>query len=138
MVNNVVLIGRLTRDPELRTSESGTTLAKFGIAVNKRFKPKDGSADADFFNVTAFNKTAEFVGNYLTKGRMVAITGRIETRKYTDKDGNNREAVDIIAETVNGLDRPREDEGGGGGQRAGARMGGAAPAEDEIDPFDVD
>lgn len=114
-MNRVVLIGRLTRDPELRTTNTGKNVASFSVAVNKRFKPQDGSADADFFRVTAWGQTADFVSNYLTKGRLVAIDGRIEQRNWTDKDGNKRESVDVVAENVQGLDRARDDAGGGGG-----------------------
>ncbi|MES1227075.1 MAG: single-stranded DNA-binding protein [Armatimonadota bacterium] len=135
-MNNIALVGRLTRDPELRTASTGNNMAKFAIAVDRRFK-REGEPTADFFNVVVFGKAADFVGNYLTKGRLVSVTGRIEIRKYVDKDGNNREAVEVTADNVNGLDRPRDDEGGGGGGGQRARMS-AAPSEDEIDPFDVD
>jgi single-strand DNA-binding protein len=109
-------------------------MAKFAIAVDRRFK-REGEPTADFFNVVAFGKTADFVGNYLTKGRLVAVTGNIQIRKYVDKDGNNRDAVEIMADSVNGLDRPREDEGGGGGGGY-QRRATTVPAEDEVDPFD--
>ena len=130
-INRVVLVGRLTRDPEApRTTTSGKSVMNFSIAVTKRFKPQDGSPDADFFTVVAWGQTAEYVANYLTKGRLVAVDGRLQARKYTTQDGQNREVVEIVAETVQGLDRPREDDGGGSGQpMGGARTGGAAPAE---------
>ena len=86
MVNRVVLIGRLTRDPEMRTTQTGKSVCSFAIAVNKRSKPTDGSPDADFFNISAWERTAEYVSNYLTKGRLVAVEGRIATRKYTGSD----------------------------------------------------
>jgi len=131
------MIGRLTRDPEMRTGNTGTSFTRFSIAVDRRFK-REGEPTADFFNVTCFGKTAEFAANYLTKGRLVVVTGRIEMRKYQDKDGNPRESADITADSVNGLDRPREDDGaprssGGGGGRAST-----PPHEDEVDPFDYD
>ncbi|HLO98176.1 MAG TPA: single-stranded DNA-binding protein, partial [Fimbriimonas sp.] len=100
-VNRVVLIGRLTRDPELRTTQTGKNVVEFSIAVNKRIKPQDGSPDADFFRVKAWGQTAEYVNNYINKGRLVAVDGRIETRKYTDKDGVNREIFEIVADNVN-------------------------------------
>lgn len=137
-MNSVVLIGRLTRDPESRTTTNGKNYATFGLAVNKRFKPQDGSPDADFFTVKVWGQTSDYVCNYLTKGRLVAVQGRIETRKYQDKDGNQREAVDIVADQVNGLDRPREDDGGGssGGGGGYQRRAATVPSEDEVDPFD--
>lgn len=133
MLNRVVLIGRLTRDPELRTTTSGKQVVGFSIAVNKRIKPTDGSPDADFFNVTAWDKTAEFVANYLGKGRLVAVDGRLQTRKYQASDGTNREVTEIIADNVQGLDRARDDAGGGGAPARAA----ATPAAglDEYDPF---
>lgn len=124
-MNRVVLIGRLTRDPELKTTTTGKQVASFGIAVDKRMKPADGPT-ADFFNVSAWAKAAEFVANYLTKGRLVAVDGRIETRKYTDRDGNSREAFEIVAENVQGLDKPKDES---------ASAVPPAQKEDEYDPF---
>lgn len=142
MINRVVLVGRLTRDPEMRTTTTGKNVVEFSIAVNKRMKPQDGSPDADFFRIKAWGQTAEYVSNYLNKGRLVAVDGRIEQRKYTASDGSNREIFEIVADNVQGLDRPRDDAGGGGGSSYGggstgghAPVGGPAPAEDEYDPF---
>jgi single-strand DNA-binding protein len=144
MINRVVLIGRLTRDPEApRTTTSGKSVMNFSIAVTKRIKPQDGSPDADFFNIVAWGQTAEYVANYLTKGRLVAVDGRLQARKYTTQEGQNREVVEIVAESVQGLDRPRDEEGGGrpmGGARTGgnAPAGNIAPSDDEFDPFSDD
>ena len=138
MVNSVVLIGRLTRDPELRTTTTGKSVCSFSIAVQKRIKPTDGSPDADFFNIVAWEKSADYVVNYLAKGRLVAIEGRLQARKFTGSDGSNREVVEIVATSVQGLDRPRDDQGGGGGgqtARPTAAAVTAAPAADEYDPF---
>lgn len=132
MVNRVVLIGRLTRDPELRTTGTGKQVCDFSIAVTKRFKPTDGSPDADFFRVNCWDKTAEYVANYLSKGRLVAVDGRLQSRKYTGSDGVNREVVEIVADNVQGLDRPRDD---APGQAVTAGAPGTAPAADEYDPF---
>lgn len=141
-INRVVLIGRLTRDPELRTTGTGKSVCDFSIAVQKKFKPNDGSPDADFFSVSAWNQTAEYVSNYLHKGRLVAVEGRLQSRKYQAKDGTNREVVEIVADNVQGLDRPRDDEGGSrqpaaaGAGYAVAGAGGAAPDIAEYDPFE--
>ncbi len=132
MINRVVLVGRLTRDPELRTTTTGKNVCGFGIAVTKRFKPQDGSPDADFFNITAWGQTADYVANYLTKGRLVAVDGRLQVRKYTAQDGTNRESVEVVAENVQGLDRPREDSGDAAPKMAAV---GPAPTADEYDPF---
>jgi single-strand DNA-binding protein len=138
VINRVVLVGRLTRDPELRTTTTGKSVCDFSIAVGKKIKPTDGSPDADFFRVNCWEKTAEFVSNYLHKGRLVAVDGRLQARKFTDKDGNNREMVEIVAENVQSLDRPRDDaggaEGGGSAPRA-AVAAGSVPSTDEYDPF---
>src|SRR5438309_10662468 len=109
MINRVVLIGRLTRDPELRTTATGKSVCGFSIAVTKRLKPQDGSPDADFFHINAWERQAEYVSNYLTKGRLVAVDGRLQSRKYTASDGTNREVVEIVAESVQSLDRPKDD-----------------------------
>lgn len=108
MVNRVVLIGRLTRDPELRTTTGGKSVCDFSIAVQKRIKPQDGSSDADFFRVQCWGQTADFVSSYITKGRLVAVDGRLQTRKYTASDGSNREVVEVVADNVSGLDRPTD------------------------------
>jgi single-strand DNA-binding protein len=137
VINRVVLVGRLTRDPELRTTTTGKSVCDFSIAVSKRVKPTDGSSDADFFRVNCWERTAEYVSNYLHKGRLVAVDGRLQSRKYTASDGTNREVVEIVAENVQSLDRPKDDDGGAkaaGAPRA-AVAAGSVPSADEYDPF---
>ena len=159
-LNRVTLIGRMVRDPELRTTNTGKNVVEFTIAVDKRIKPQDSNAPtADFFRCKAWNQQADFVSNYGGKGRLTAVDGRLETRKYVDKDGNNREITEIVADNVQLLDRARDGEGGGGGasQEGGGYSGGAAsqggggysaprpaaqparpsaaPSADEYDPF---
>jgi single-strand DNA-binding protein len=134
MLNRVVLIGRLVRDPEMRTTTTGKSVVSFSIAVNKRVKAQDGT-EADFFRVTAWGQTAEYVNTYLTKGRLVSVDGRLDTRKWTDQSGANRETVEIVADNVNGLDRPRDDATGAGGAAPRAASNAPAPAADEYDPF---
>jgi single-strand DNA-binding protein len=122
------------RDPELRTTNTGKNVVSFSIAVQKRVKPQDpNEPDAYFFRITAWGQTAEYVSNYLAKGRMVAVDGRLESRKYTDSQGQQRETVEVVADNVNGLDRPKED-GAPAAAGGGSRMG-AAPSPDEYDPF---
>ena len=137
MINRVVLVGRLTRDPELRTTTTGKSVCDFSIAVGKRIKPTDGSPDADFFRVNAWGQTAEYVSNYLHKGRLVAVDGRLQSRKFTASDGTTREVVEVVADSVQGLDRPRDDAGDGGGAAAprAAVAAGSVPSADEYDPF---
>lgn len=146
MLNRICLTGRLTRDPELRTTSTGRNFATFSIAVTKRIKPQDpNERDADFFNIKVWGQTADYVSNYLAKGRLVAVEGRMESRKYTDQQGQAREIWEVNADNVTGLDRPRDDDGGGntGGATRPAYGGGAnarpaanvAPSPDEYDPF---
>lgn len=134
MINRVVVTGRLTHDPELRTTVNGKNVCDFQIAVTKRFKPQDGSPDADFFRVSAWGNTAEYVANYLSKGRLVGIDGRLQSRKYQASDGTNREVVEIVADNVQGLDRPKDDAAGAPAGVA-AVAAGPAPSADEYDPF---
>ena len=95
-MNKVMLMGRLTKDPEVRTGES-TTVAKYTLAVNRKFK-KDGEPTADFINCVSFGKTAEFAEKYFRKGMQVAISGRIQTGSYTNKDGNKVYTTDVVVE----------------------------------------
>lgn len=98
-MNKVILMGRLTRDPEVSSSTSGTTFARFSIAVDRRFK-KEGEPDADFFNCSAFSKTAEFVERYLKKGTKVVVTGRLQNNNYTNKEGQKVYDVRIMVEEI--------------------------------------
>ena len=141
-MNRIAIVGRLTRDPEVRTTSTGKNYATFSVAVNKRIKPQDpNERDADFFNVKVWGNTADYVGNYLTKGRLVSVDGRMESRKYTDQQGVQREIWEVVADNVNGLDRPKDDSGSApAGERSAPAPrsgggGGAAPAADEYDPF---
>lgn len=98
-MNSVQLIGRLTRDPEVRYTDGGASIARFSLAVDRRFKQENG-ADADFINIVAFGKTAEFIEKYFHKGMKIALNGRIQTGSYTDKDGKKVYTTDIVAENV--------------------------------------
>lgn len=103
-MNRVCVVGRLVRDPEKATTSGGKDVANFTIAVD-RFGKKD---EADFFRCNAWGKTADFVGQYLGKGRLVAVEGRLQQRSYTTSDGQKREIVEIVADNVQGLDRPKD------------------------------
>ena len=98
-MTKVIMLARLTKDPEVSSSANGTTFARFSIAVDRRFK-REGDADADFFNCTAFSKTAEFVQNYLHKGTKVVVSGRLENNNYTAKDGHKVYDVRIMVEEI--------------------------------------
>ena len=108
-MNNVSLIGRLARDPEAKEITSGK-IAEVTIAVDRRKGRGGEEQEPHWFRVTAFGQTADYVLQYVGKGQRVAISGRLEHRKYQDRDGNNREAISIVADNVQGLDRPREDD----------------------------
>lgn len=98
-MNNVSLVGRLTKDPELRTTESGTAVCSFSLAVRRDFKNANGEYEADFINCTAWRATAEFIAKYFTKGQQMGVCGSIRTRKWDD-NGTTRYATDITAERV--------------------------------------
>lgn len=98
-MNNISLMGRLTRDVELKVIDNGTSISKFSVAVNRDFKNKDGEYEADFFNCVAFKHTADFVKTYFKKGQMIGLTGRVQIRKW-DKDGENRYTTEIIVSNV--------------------------------------
>ena len=98
-MNKVILMGRLTRDPEVSSSTSGTTFARYSIAVDRRFK-REGEPDADFFNCTSFGKQAEFVERYLKKGTKVVVSGRLQNNNYTNKDGQKVYDVRIMVEDI--------------------------------------
>jgi single-strand DNA-binding protein len=117
-INRVVLTGNLTRDPELRSTSSGLSVCGMRIAVNTRRKDQSGNwiEKPNYFDVTVFGGQGENCAKFLSKGRPVAIDGRLEWREFTDKDGNQRQAVDIIADSVQFLGS-REDSGNGGGGR---------------------
>ena len=97
-MNNVALIGRLVRDPEVRTSQNGTTVGRYTLAVDRRFK-REGEASADFISCICFGKSAEFAERYLAKGIKIAVTGRIQTGSYTNKDGQKVYTTDVVIES---------------------------------------
>ncbi len=100
-LNRVILIGRLTRDPDVKTTQSGVSLAQFAIAVDRaRTNPQSGQKEADFFRVKAWRQSAEYVANYLAKGRLVAVEGRIQEDSWVDQDGTKKYRVEIVADRV--------------------------------------
>jgi len=100
-MNHIVIMGRLTKDPELRHTPSGVSVASFSLAVDRGFTPKDGSdRQTDFIDVVAWRNTAEFVSKYFTKGQMAAVTGRLQIRDWTDKENNKRRSAEVVAENI--------------------------------------
>lgn len=112
MLNKIIVMGRLTRDPELKNTQSGIACASFSIACDRDFKNKDGEKECDFFNIQAWRQTAEFICKYFSKGRMIVIDGRLQARKYQDRDGNNRTATEIVADHAYFGDSKSESSGG--------------------------
>ncbi|MBQ7340715.1 MAG: single-stranded DNA-binding protein [Oscillospiraceae bacterium] len=113
MLNHIVIMGRLTRDPELRRTGSGVAVTSFTVAVDRDFSPKDGSErETDFIDCVAWRQTGEFVSKYFTKGRMAVVAGRLQIRNWTDKDGNKRRTAEVIADNVYFGDSKRDGDGG--------------------------
>ena len=138
MLNRIIIMGRLTRDPELRHTQTGTAVASFTLAVDRDFKDKStGERSTDFIDVVAWRQTGEFVSRYFTKGRMAVVEGRLQIRDWTDKDGGKRRSAEIVADNVYFGDSKRDGDGGyqssgyasGGGYSGGYASGGyASPA----------
>ena len=100
MLNKIALMGRLTRDPELRRTTSGTAVTSFSIAVDRDFKSPSGEKETDFIDIVAWRNTAEFVSKYFTKGRMAVVEGRLQIRDWTDRDGGKRRSAEVVADNV--------------------------------------
>lgn len=100
MLNHIVLMGRLTRDPELRRTGSGIAVASFTLAVDRDFAAQGAEKETDFVDIVAWRNTAEFVSRYFTKGRMAVVSGRLQIRNWTDKDGNKRRSAEVVADNV--------------------------------------
>lgn len=114
MLNRIVLMGRLTKNPELRHTQSGTPVASFSLAVDRDFKDKQtGEKPTDFIDIVAWRSSAEFVSRFFTKGRMAVVEGRLQLRDWTDRDGNKRRTAEVLAEHVYFGDSKRDAESGG-------------------------
>ena len=107
MLNTVILIGRLTRNPELRYTGGGTAVASFALAVDRPFNNQQGERETDFIDIVCWRQLAEQVSQHLTKGRLVAVEGRLQIRSYETQDGQRRKVAEVVANTVRFLDRPR-------------------------------
>ena len=127
MLNHIVIMGRLTRDPELRRTGSGIAVASFTVAVDRDFGGRDGGEkETDFIDCVSWRQTGEFVSKYFTKGRMIVVSGRLQIRSWNDKDGNKRRSAEVIAENIHFGGGKREDQGGnayGGNSYGGSSYG---------------
>ena len=108
MLNKIILMGRLTRDPELRHTSNRTPVASFSLAVDRDFKTQSGEKETDFIDIVAWRHTAEFVNSYFTKGRMAVVEGRLQIRDWKDKNGNNRRSAEVVADNVYFADSARK------------------------------
>ena len=130
MLNHIVLMGRLTRDPELRRTGSGIAVASFSLAVDRDFgsSANNGEKETDFIDIVAWRNTAEFVSKYFTKGRMAVVSGRLQIRNWTDKEGNKRRSAEVVADNVYFGDSKRDAAGDNGGDSPPPSYGYSAPA----------
>lgn len=130
MLNKIVLMGRLTRDPELRRTQSGTAVTSFTLAVDRDFKDQNGEKETDFIDIVVWRNTAEFVSKYFSKGRMAVVEGRLQLRDWTDKEGNKRRSAEVVADNVYFGDSKQSDQGAPAAQSGGQDF---APLDD-FDP----
>ena len=146
MLNHIVIMGRLTRDPEIRRTGTGIAVASFSVAVERDFgKNENGEKETDFIDCVAWRTTGEFVSKYFTKGSMIVVSGRLQIRGWTDKDGNKRRSAEVVADQVYFGDSKRDGDGGGysagyshGGYSAGGYSAPAAPSGYGAPPADGD
>ena len=136
MLNHIVIMGRLTRDPELRRTGSGIAVASFTLAVDRDFgKTENGERETDFIDCVAWRQTGEFVSKYFTKGRMAVVAGRLQIRSWNDKDGNKRRTAEVVVDNIYFGGSKRDNEGGNayggnsyGNNTYGGNTYGSAPA----------
>ena len=125
-MNRVVLVGRLTRDPELRTTPSGVSVASFTLAINRNFTNQAGTREADFINCIVFNKPAENLNRFIRKGGLVGVEGRIQTRNYTATDGSTRYVTEVVCDNVQFLE-----------PKGGSQGAPSASPYDDLSPYDM-
>lgn len=135
MLNKVFIMGRMTRDPELRRTNSGTAVTSFTLAVDRDFKNADGTKETDFIDCVAWRSTAEFAAKYFTKGRMAVVEGKLQIRDWQDKDGNKRRNAEVIADNVYFGDSRSDN---GGHQAVKAPVNVDAEDFDEVEDDDSD
>lgn len=131
MLNKIFVMGRLTRDPELRRTQNGTAVSGFALAVDRDYKNADGTKETDFIEVVAWRSSAEFVSKYFAKGRMAIVEGRLQIRDWTDKDGNKRRNAEVVADNVYFGDSKKEG-GSSGVYKAAGKAVDVEPGEGEF------
>lgn len=135
MLNTVILIGRLTRDPELKYTASGIAVTHFTLAIDRPFATQDGKKETDFIDVVCWRQLAERVAQYLTKGRLAAAQGRLQIRSYQTPEGQKRKVAEVVADDVRFLERPKNGSGEGEASGSGESQHGQAAPEDDDVPF---
>ena len=125
MLNKIFIMGRLTRDPELRRTNNGTAVAGFSLAVDRDYKNADGTKETDFIDVVAWRQSAEFISKYFSKGRMAVVEGRLQMRDWTDKDGNKRRNAEVVVDNIYFGDSKRDGSSGSDNYSGPARSYGA-------------
>ncbi|MDR0293390.1 MAG: single-stranded DNA-binding protein [Oscillospiraceae bacterium] len=135
MLNKIILMGRLTREPELRTTQSGISVTSFTLAVDRDFQ-RGEERQTDFIDIVAWRGTADFVHKYFRKGQLVAVAGRLQSRKWEDKEGNKRVSFEVVADEVHFAERKQDSPQAYGAQPSGAPP--HRPQQDETPPFRLD
>ena len=135
MLNHITLMGRLTRDPELRYTASNTPVASFSLAVDRDFAPREGGErQTDFIDIVAWRQTAEFVSKYFTKGQLAVVSGRLQIRDWTDRDGNKRRSAEVVADNVYFGDSKKSRESGDSGAYRAPQESYGRPAAQSAPP----
>ncbi|WP_303871710.1 single-stranded DNA-binding protein [Acetobacterium wieringae] len=130
-MNKVILIGRLTRDPEVKNTTTGNAVATFTLAADRRFKNKDGQKEADFIPIVVWGKQAEFVGQYLSKGSQIGLSGRLQVRSYDGQDGQRRYVTEVVADEVYFISTKRKENNGSNQNGLSTGMGNGVMGLDE-------
>lgn len=130
-MNKVNLVGRLTRDPEVKNTTTGKAVATFTLAVDRRFKNKDGQKEADFIPIVVWGKQAEFVGQYLSKGSQIGVSGRLQVRSYDGQDGQRRYVTEVVADEVYFISTKRKENNGSNPNGLSSGMGNGVMGIDE-------
>lgn len=138
MLNNVVLMGRLTFEPELKVTQSGVSVVRFGLAVDRRYQQQNGEKKTDFIDCVAWRQTAEFIEKYFHKGNMIAVEGSIQTENYVDQNGTNRKSVTVVANNVSFCGSKSESNAQNGTAPAQSNSRAYAPSDMDIEVIDDD
>lgn len=137
MLNHITIMGRLTRDPELRRTGSGVAVASFSVAVDRDYRPDGGERETDFIDCVAWRHTAEFVSKYFAKGSVAVVSGRLQIRNWTDKEGNKRRTAEVLAENVYFGDSKRRNDAAGSGDGNLGGAGDGAYSSSDYAPYTV-